>query len=126
MAGLRKSGPRAYTLDKALCVCTSGKKGVSTPIGSHKKMHDKTKKKLQKILMTGEELTLEKSIAQSAKAHNETFRSSDGKPQCRQGCIEAQLNDHFTKCGTGSEVKVRQKDGATNACYEKYKSGTVG
>ncbi|MCP5444542.1 MAG: DUF4150 domain-containing protein, partial [Chromatiaceae bacterium] len=64
VAGLRKSGPRAYTEKKALCVCASGKRDkngdkIKTPIGSHKKMHDKTKAKLQAILMAGKELTLE-------------------------------------------------------------------
>jgi hypothetical protein len=121
--GLRRSGPRSYTLDKALCVCCSGKEGVSTPIGTHRTMHDKTKAKLQKKLMSGEQIDLPDAISQSAKAHSETFRDAKGSPRCRQQCIEAQLNDHFTKCGTGSEVKVRQKDGATSANYDKYRAG---
>jgi Toxin PAAR-like domain/GHH signature containing HNH/Endo VII superfamily nuclease toxin 2 len=131
VTGLRKSGPKAYTEKKALCVCTSGKRDengnkIKTPIGSHKKMHDKTKAKLQAILMAGKELTLEDSIKSSAKAHNETFRKSDGSPQCRQKCIESQLKNQFKQCGTGSEVKVRQQDGATCAKYDKYRAGNGG
>jgi hypothetical protein len=101
------------------------KKSVSTPIGSHKKLHDITKAKLQKILIAGEELTLENAVAQSAKAHNETFRKSNGKPQCRQKCIEAQLNDHFKKRGTGAKIKVRRQDGATTSNYDRYRTNTV-
>ncbi len=131
VSGLRKSGPKAYTENNALCVCTSGKRDkdgnkIKTPIGSHKKMHDKTKAKLQAILMAGKELTLEDSIKSSAKAHSETFRKSDGSPQCRQNCIESQLKNQFKQCGTGAEVKVRQQDGATSAKYDKYRTGSGG
>ena len=131
VTGLKKSGSKKYTEKKGLCVCTSGKRDengnkIKTPIGSHKKMHDKTKVKLQAILKAGKELTLEDSIKSSAKAHNETFRKSDGSPQCRQKCIESQLKHQFKQCGTGAEVKVRQKDGATNANYDRFKIGSDG
>lgn len=108
VGGLQKKGPKAYTLEKGLCVCTSGEKGVSTPIGSHKKMHEKTEEKLNKIFESGKDLELEDTITSAAKSHNETFRNADGGPRCRQKCIEAQLRDQFDKCGTGAKVKVRQ------------------
>lgn len=123
VTGLKKTGPNAYTEENAPCVCCSGKKGVKNPIGTHKKMHDLTKKKLKAILVAGKTLTYEQARSAAAEAHEETFRGKDGKPQCSKECIEAQVDAHMKKTGTGSEIKVNQVDGATSAKYEKYKTG---
>jgi hypothetical protein len=123
VSGLKKTGAKAYTLENGPCVCCSGKKGTSTPIGTHKKMHDLTKEKLQGVLKAGEKLNYDQARGAAAEAHQETFRGEDGKPQCSKECIEAQIDAHMEKTGTGGEVKVLQKDGATSASYEKYKIG---
>ncbi|MBN1508259.1 MAG: DUF4150 domain-containing protein [Sedimentisphaerales bacterium] len=125
VSGLHKSGRNAYTLEGAPCVCCDGKKGVSNPIGTHKEMHDRTKVKLKKILVAGRELTYSDAKAKVAEAHNETFRKSDGSPQCRKKCIEHQIDTHMKRTGTGSKIKVLQKDGATTTNYAKYKAGEV-
>ena len=125
MIGVRRSGPDAYTEENAPCVCCSGKKGVSNPIGTHKQMHDRTKKKLKGMLVKGETLTYEKARKASAEAHNETFKDDKGKPLCSAACLEAQIDAHMENTGTGATIKVRQKDGATKADYSKYKKGKV-
>jgi hypothetical protein len=121
--GLRRSGKSAYTLEGAPCVCCSGRKGVSNPIGTHKRMHDLTKKKLKAILTKGGTLTADSVKAKIAEAHAETFKDDDGKPLCNPACIEAQIEVHMQKAGTGAEIKPLQKDGATAAKYDKYKTG---
>jgi hypothetical protein len=123
VVGLRKSGSKAYTLENAPCVCCSGKKGVSTPIGTHKIMHNKTKEKIQDILMKGDTLSFSEAKNAAIQAHNETFLNENGEPQCSPGCLDAQIDSHMKITGTGKEVKVHQKDGATNAKYDKYKAG---
>lgn len=127
--GLKKTGPNAYTLDNAPCVCCTGKKGTSKVIGTHKKMHDKTKKKYREILEAGKELTYEDAKSKAAEAHTETFKDKDGNPQCSKECIEEQIDRHMTRTGTGAKIKVNQKDGATRANFDKYKKkpkkGTV-
>jgi hypothetical protein len=122
--GLHKTGPNAYTLKNAPCVCCSGKKGSSKVMGTHKKMHDITKAKYQEILEAGETLTYEDARDRAAQAHSETFKDENGKPQCRKGCIAAQIDAHMNKCSTGGPVKVLQKDGATSKSYKKYRAGT--
>ena len=126
--GLRKTvtkkGLPAYTLNDAPCVCCDGKEGVSTPIGTHKQMHDLTKKKLQTSLMAGQTITYSEVKRKVIEAHNETFRN-EGKPQCSHDCLEAQINRHMKKTGTGREIKVLQKDGASRTNYSKYKAGEV-
>ena len=124
--GLKKTGPNAYTLDNAPCVCCSGKKGTSKVIGSHKKMHDKTKKKYREILEAGKTLTYEDARSKAAEAHTETFKDKDGKPQCSKECIEAQIDNHMKKTGTGGPIKVNQKDGATRKNFERYKKRKKG
>lgn len=123
VSGLKKTGPNAYTEQGAPCVCCTGKKGVKNPIGTHKKMHDRTKKKLKAILTAGQTLTYEDAVSKSAEAHEETFRGEDGKPQCQKACIEAQIDAYMSKTKSGETIKVRQVDGATNAKYDKYKTG---
>lgn len=123
VVGLARSGKDAYTLENAPCVCCSGKKGVSTPIGTHKKMHDLTKKKYRAVLMKGQKLTYEDARSKAAEAHNETFVGEDGKPLCSKDCIEAQIDAHVARTGTGAEVRVLQKDGATNKKFTRPKAG---
>lgn len=121
VTGLNRTGSKAYTEEGAPCVCCSGKKGVKNPIGTHKKMHDKTKKKYKAIMMNGDKLTYEDARDKAAEAHQETFRE-DGKPQCSKECIAAQIDAYMDKTGTGAAIKVNQKDGATRANYEKYQN----
>ena len=116
-------GLKSYTLENAPCVCCTGKKGSSKVMGTHKKMHDKTKAKYQSVLKAGKELTYDDAKSKAAEAHTETFKGKDGKPQCSKECIEAQIDAHMKKTGTGGPVKVLQKDGATKADYGKYKLG---
>lgn len=119
--GLKKTGPNAYTLEGAPCVCCSGKKGTSKVIGSHKKMHDKTKSKYRAILMAGNTLTYEDAKSKAAEAHTETFKGKDGNPQCSKKCIEEQIDRHMKKTGTGGPIRVNQKDGATVKDFSKYR-----
>lgn len=125
VGGLRKTGKKAYTLKNAPCVCTSGKKGVSTPIGTHKKMHDRTKAKYKEILEAGKTLTYADARDKAIEAHRETFQNDEGKP-CSKKCLAAQIDAHMEDCGTGSEIKVHQKDGATNADYSRHKKNRGG
>jgi hypothetical protein len=123
VVGVARSGPNAYTVENAPCVCCTGKKGVSNPIGTHKQMHDRTKKKLKAILTQGKKLTYPAARKAAAEAHNETFKDDKGKPLCNPKCIEKQIDAHMNCTGTGADVRVRQKDGATDADYSKYKKG---
>jgi hypothetical protein len=88
-------------------------------------MHDLTKKKLKAILTKGGKLTLDVVKAKAAEAHGETFKDDSGKPLCSASCMEAQIEAHVVKTGTDAQVRVLQKDGATSANYEKFKTGKV-
>ena len=120
-----------YTEENALCVCASGEyledgKKNPTPIGTHKEMHTLTSEKLRAIMLIPKRLTLEDTIDAVAKAHNETFRKSDGTPQCRQKCIASQLKNQFKECGTGDKIEVREKDGTTWKVEKHRKEGSGG
>jgi Domain of unknown function (DUF4150)/GHH signature containing HNH/Endo VII superfamily nuclease toxin 2 len=121
--GLKNVGPNAYTEKNGPSVCCSGKPGVSKPIGTHKQMHDRTKRKMRAILMKGKHVDYETARSESCDAHNETFKDDKGKPLCSKECLEAQIDAHMTKTGTGGEIKVRQVDGATRKKFDKYKTG---
>lgn len=127
VTGLLTKGANAYTLENGPTICADGQAGVSTPIGTHKLMHDKTKGKLKAILMAGKELTYETSRDKVAEAHGETFTNADGTPLCSSQCIAAQIDAHMNKSKDPTEpkIKVLQKDGATTAKYEKYRIGRV-
>ena len=102
VVGLKKTRKNAYTLNKGACVCV---KGGSTS-GDHGVLHDKTKDKLRAIL-TKRELTYEDAKTSVAEAHHESFG------HCSQACTEAQLEASISPHKTGSEIRVRQKDGVT-------------
>ena len=123
VVGLNRSGPHAYTEENGPSVCCSGKKGVSNPIGTHKQMHDRTKRKLRAILKKGQKVDYATARSKSCEAHNETFRDDKGKPLCSKDCLEAQIDAHMANTGTGAQIKPRQVDGATRAKFDKYKTG---
>ncbi|WP_295578530.1 HNH/endonuclease VII fold toxin-2 domain-containing protein [uncultured Lamprocystis sp.] len=129
MAKVEARPPRAnaYTCDDAPSVCCSGKAGVSHPVGTHKRMHDKTKAKLKGILTTpGAAFTYPIVRDKGVEAHNETFLNDQGKPLCKPDCLKAQIDAHMQERGTGAEIKVRRQDGATRAKYPKIKSTKKG
>jgi hypothetical protein len=119
VVGLKKTGDNAYTVNKGACVCVDG---ASHSQGDHGELHDKTKEKLRSILESGEELTYDKAKEKAAEAHAETFLDDDGKHQCNQACLEAQIDASLNKSKTGSEIKVRQKDGMTRKNFDKSKN----
>jgi len=79
--------------------------------------------RLRSILESGEELTYDDAKRKVAEAHAETFIGDDGESQCNQACIEAQIDASLKKSSTGSEMKVRQKDGMTRKDFDRYKNG---
>ncbi|WP_431023996.1 DUF4150 domain-containing protein [Halomonas sp. H5] len=115
VVGLKKAGDNAYTVNKGACVCVKG----SGSSGDHGKLHDKSKEKLRGILEAGEHLDYDTAKEKVVEAHNETF------PQCSKACTDAQIEASLKKSKTGSEIKVRQKDGITRKNFDRYTDGDL-
>jgi hypothetical protein len=104
VAGLKKAGDDAYTVNKGPVVCVPG---ASNHEGEHGEIHEKTKDKLRAILEKPAILTYEAAKTEVSKALEEV------SPGCKADCTSAQIEASLKPHRTGGDIQVRQKDGTT-------------
>ena len=120
VTGLRKTGPKAYTEQDALCVCVAP---LNAPNSNHDVLHDKTKDTLRGIIAKGT-LTFDQALDTVVNSHAETFKNEDGSgPQCPKECTKSQLKDSMDNNSTGgsSNIQVRPRDGITRKSVESIR-----